>query len=224
MTNNSCNAGAGAQRTVSTSDPSAAIRQSPAPQRIYRPFNVVRRVQVPSTNRLRAVINPNPQCSNQAIIQRGFTLLEIMVVVLLIGVSVTVIVVNLERDIDQVAEQEARRFATLVEHLRDESILTGRLHGIEIDEPERRYQFLRFDKEWMPVEQDDSFRPRVIPDYLDVQLNAGQEQDGNTLVVVDALGEIQPFFVTIIGRDFEYVVNLNSRQNVEVERKAREAG
>ena len=147
-----------------------------------------------------------------------------MVVVLLIGVSVTVIVVNLERDIDQVAEQEARRFATLVEHLRDESILTGRLHGIEIDEPERRYQFLRFDKEWLPVEQDDSFRPRVIPDYLDVQLNAGQEQDGNTLVVVDALGEIQPFFVTIIGRDFEYVVNVNSRQNVEVERKAREAG
>lgn len=170
------------------------------------------------------MINRNLQYSIRAIVQRGFTLLEIMVVVLLIGVSITVIVVNLERDIDQIAEQEARRFATLLEHLRDESILTGRLHGIEIDEPERSYQFLRFDKEWLPVQQDDSFRPRVIPDYLKLQFNAGQEPGGSSLVIVDALGEIQPFFLTIIGRDFEYLVNLNSNQNVEVERKAREEG
>ena len=153
-----------------------------------------------------------------------------MVVVLLIGITVTLIALNLERDIDQVAEQEARRFAALVEHLRDESILTGRLHGIEVDEPERRYKFLRFDKKWLPVEQDDSFRPRVIPDYLNIQFNAGpnqnagQDQKDNTLVVVDALGEIQPFFLTIIGKDFEYVVNLNSNQNVEVERKPHEEG
>lgn len=147
-----------------------------------------------------------------------------MVVVLLIGVSIAVIALNLERDIDQVAEQEARRFASLVEHLRDESILTGRLHGIEIDELERRYKFLMFDKTWLPVEQDDSFRPRVIPEYLNIQFNAGQEQNENTLLIVDALGEIQPFLLTIIGRDFEYVVNLNAKQNVEVERRPHEAG
>jgi general secretion pathway protein H len=170
------------------------------------------------------VNNPILQYSSLNIRQRGFTLLEIMVVVLLIGISIAVIALNLERDIDQVAEQEARRFAALVEHLRDESILTGRLYGVEIDEPESRYRFLIFDKKWLPVEQDDSFRPRVIPDYLTIQFNAGQDQDGNTLVVVDALGEIQPFFLTIIGRDFEYVVNLNANQNVEVERKPHEAG
>jgi hypothetical protein len=147
-----------------------------------------------------------------------------MVVVLLIGVSITLIALNLERDIDQVAEQEARRFASLVEHLRDESILTGRLHGIEIDEPERRYTFLRFDKDWSPVTQDDSFRPRVIPDYLHIQFDTGQEQTDKPLVIVDALGEIQPFFLTIIGQDFEYVVNLNSNQNVAVERKPHEEG
>lgn len=147
-----------------------------------------------------------------------------MVVVLLIGVSVAVIALNLERDIDQIAEQEARRFASLIEHLRDESILTGRLHGVEIDEPERRYQFLIYDKEWLPMAQDDSFRPRVLPEYLNIQFDAGQEQKESTLVIVDALGEIRPFLLTIIGRDFEYVVNLNAKQNVEVERKPHEAG
>ncbi len=147
-----------------------------------------------------------------------------MVVVLLIGISIAVIALNLERDIDQVAELEARRFAALVEHLRDESILTGRLHGIEIDEPEGRYKFLIFDKKWLPVEKDDSLRPRVIPDYLNIQFTAGPDQKDKTLVVVDSLGEIQPFFLTVIGRDFEYVVNLNANQNVEVERKPHEAG
>ncbi len=149
-----------------------------------------------------------------------------MVVVLLIGITVALIAVNLERDIDQVAEQEARRFAALVDHLRDESILTGRLHGIEIDEPQGRYKFLIFDKKWVPVERDDAFRPRVIPEYLNVRFDSGQEKDpdDNTLVVVDALGEIQPFFLTIIGKDFEYIVNLNAYQNVEVERKPHEAG
>ncbi len=177
-----------------------------------------------STTTSYAVINPTVQYYSPGIRECGFTLLEIMVVVLLIGVSIAVIALNLERDIDQVAEQEAHRFAALVEHLRDESVLTGRLHGIEIDEPQSRYRFLIFDKKWLPVAQDDSFRPRVIPEYLTIQFNAGQDQIENSLVVVDALGEIQPFFLKIIGRDFEYVVNLNANQNVEVERKPHEEG
>ncbi len=185
---------------------------------------VVRPTNKRSIDTVPADTVPIKQRRFRVVEQRGFTLLEIMVVMLLIGISVAVIALNLERDIDQVAEQEARRFAALLEHLRDESIITGRSHGIEVDEPERRYTFFMFDKKWLPVVQDDSFRPRVIPEYLNMQFNPGQEQNNSTLVVVDSLGEIQPFVLTIIGKNFEYLVNLNANQNVAVERKPHEEG
>ncbi len=156
--------------------------------------------------------------------QIGFTLLEIMVVVVLIGLSVSVIALNLERDVDQVAEEEARRFASLLEYLRDESILTGRLYGIEINELEGRYEFRRFDDEWGPVEEDDVLRPRTLPEYLELRFDSGQPGAVEHLLVIESLGEIQPFFLTIGGQDFDYVVNLSNTHNIVVQRKRHESG
>ena len=154
--------------------------------------------------------------------QYGFTLIEIMVVLVLIGISITIISLNLGRDVNQLAEQEARRFAALVDQLREESILTGRRYGIEVDETQGRYQFLVFDGRWTPVDKDELFRPRVVPEYLTILLETEEKQKENSLLIIDALGEIQPFVFTIIGRDFDYDVNLDNSQNIGVQRKQRE--
>ena len=154
--------------------------------------------------------------------QRGFTLLEIMVVVVLIGLGVTLITLNLERDVDQVADLEARRFASLIEYLRDESILTGRLYAVEVDEAEKRYQFLIYDKEWVTVNRDDVLRQRVIPEYLGLRFSA--PDDLKNRLVVDSLGELTEFELTILGDETDYIVTLDDAQNIEVQRKKREAG
>ncbi len=156
--------------------------------------------------------------------QLGFTLLEIMVVVVLIGLSATVIVLNLERDVDQVAEQEARRFASLLEYVRDESILTGRLYGIDIDESERRYEFKRFDGEWRPVERDDVLRPRTLPEYLGIRFDSVQRGVAESLLVIGSLGEIQPFFLTISGEESDFIVNLGAMHDIVIRRKQHESG
>ena len=66
--------------------------------------------------------------------QGGFTLLEIMVVVVLIALTVTLVGMNLGRDTDQIAQLEATRFARLLSQVRDESVLTGKSYAIELNE------------------------------------------------------------------------------------------
>ena len=151
--------------------------------------------------------------------QHGFTLLEIMVVVILIALTVSLIGVNLGRDLDQVAALEANRFAKLVEHVRDESVLSGKVYAIEVDERRKTYQFLQASQQWRPVTRDDILRPRHFPDYLSVRFDILQrrETDQRALLVVQGLGEITPFRLSVEGDKFTHVVTLDDGLNIKVD-------
>ncbi len=157
--------------------------------------------------------------------QRGFTLLEIMVVVILVVLTVSLIGVNLGRDLDQIAQLEASRFARLVEHVRDQSILSGEVYAIEVDDRRKTYQFLQASRQWHPVTKDDVLRPRYFPDYLSVRFDILQrsETDQRMLLVVQGLGEITPFRLSVEGDKFVHVVTLDDSLNVKVDRVNRDA-
>ena len=154
----------------------------------------------------------------------GFSLLEIMVVIVLIGLTVSLVVVNLERDLDQIAEREAHRFAALVNHAREESILTGSTMGIEIDVPERRFRFVTPGESWTPITNDDLWRERVFPEGIVIELDgssAGQGSLDGLVIVVDAIGTVSRFTLRIRGDrevysvsagDFDVVVLQNNAQ------------
>ena len=157
--------------------------------------------------------------------QYGFTLLEIMVVVILIALTVSLIGVNLSRDLDHIAELEASRFAKLVEHVRDESILSGKIYAIEVDEKHKTYQFLQASQEWHPVTKDDILRQRHFPDYLSVRfvILQRQETDERALLVVQGLGHITPFRLTVEGDKFMHVVTLDDSLNIKVDQVNKDA-
>lgn len=157
---------------------------------------------------------------------RGFTLLEMMVVIVLIGLSVTIITVSLERDIDNVAELEARRFAALLEYLRDESIVSGRTYAVEVDELARSYRFLTPGETWRPVERDHVLRARSLPEYLKLrfQLLEAAQEDAVSLLVVQGSGEITPFEFIVLGEDADFVVSVDAALNMMVQRRAHEPG
>jgi type II secretion system protein H len=86
---------------------------------------------------------------------RGFTLIEIMIVVVIIGIALALIVPNLFPDERERVRQESERLLTLFERLRDESAMTGKTIAVELRDNtlafyERDPRSL--DVKWLPLE------------------------------------------------------------------------
>ncbi|RTZ59632.1 MAG: hypothetical protein DSZ33_04095, partial [Gammaproteobacteria bacterium] len=95
--------------------------------------------------------------------QRGFTLLELIVVVFLIALSAGFIFPRLSHDVGLEVEQAAEKFATLVNYCKEEAIVSSEPVAIFIDPAEARYVFLRLGKtDWEALQNDDVLRPRTV--------------------------------------------------------------
>lgn len=72
---------------------------------------------------------------------RGFTLLEMMLVLLLVGIVMGLAGLQLGRDPQRLASQEAGLFLQLVQHARQQAVLEGGELGIQV--APRGYQLMR---------------------------------------------------------------------------------
>lgn len=104
--------------------------------------------------------------------QSGFSLIEILVVVVVISIvlSVTVLSFNLASD-DRELRTEGRRFAALIEITMDEAAMQGREFGIEL--LRNGYRFVEFDAFaglWADIPGDDILRLRSLPDEVEFEL------------------------------------------------------
>ncbi|MEM9670591.1 MAG: prepilin-type N-terminal cleavage/methylation domain-containing protein [Pseudomonadota bacterium] len=62
--------------------------------------------------------------------QGGFTLVEVLLVVFIVGLSASIIIMTLPEGPERV-ERERQRVITALDHLNDLSVLTGQVHGVE---------------------------------------------------------------------------------------------
>ncbi len=76
---------------------------------------------------------------------RGFTLLELMVVVALIGVLLGVVSLATGNSPMRVARQEAGQLLQLVQQLREQAVIEGREYGVRIQRDE--YRVMRLEPE-----------------------------------------------------------------------------
>jgi type II secretory pathway pseudopilin PulG len=119
---------------------------------------------------------------------------EILVVVLLIGITVSLVSLRLGHDPKKLAEDEARRFAALLDHLRDESLQTGAVYALELDANGRGYRFLRPNPKWEPVPRDSVLRPRTLAEPLRATLDTPGAPPGSPAwIVVYPNGEVSAF-------------------------------
>jgi general secretion pathway protein H len=103
--------------------------------------------------------------------QRGFTLVEILVVVAIIGIMIAVVTLSVglafgDRDL----ETERDRLLALADHLRDQAALQNREYGLRCFDG--GYQFLVYDareRVWTNGE-DDLLRARELPEGLELKL------------------------------------------------------
>ena len=103
---------------------------------------------------------------------RGFSLIEILVVIVIIGIVMSIAVMSLtlvggDRDV----RDEALRVVSLLEVAQDESMLQGREFGLEF--MQGSYRFIEFDPitgQWSEVIGDDTLRLRELPEELELAL------------------------------------------------------
>lgn len=111
---------------------------------------------------------PSPQFSRHA---QGFTLLEVMLVLLLMGLIVsTVTFTALGKSAEQKLEEQAQRFAVVVNMASDFAVLNQQELGLRIEEGS--YYFVRLDEEqkWQRIEQDKVFEQRELEENVTLAL------------------------------------------------------
>jgi general secretion pathway protein H len=98
----------------------------------------------------------------------GFTLLEILVVIVIIGVMVSVVTLSVGLlGPDREVEEETRRFWAVLRQAREEAELQAIDLAVYVSATE--YEFLRFDtrrNEWQPVVDDRLYAQRALPEGL----------------------------------------------------------
>jgi len=90
---------------------------------------------------------------------RGFTLLELLVVVCIVGVTLGMVTYNIMPSNQQALQNEAQRIALLLQAARDEAIV--RNHPIAFEASSEHYSFqVRNDTGWEAITDDDLMRER----------------------------------------------------------------
>ena len=150
----------------------------------------------------------------QARHSRAFTLLELLVVLVIIGIMVSFAVVSFGvLGGDREAEQEARRLTAILTQARDEAALQGRDLGLRLEPT--AYEFMSLEPRrggWEAIADDDLLRRRELPDGLrmrlwlesrEVLLEQPKQESRKTVatptpqIIVLGSGEIVPFDLEI---------------------------
>lgn len=110
--------------------------------------------------------------------QRAFTLVELLVVIVIIGISVAALLlrITLLRD-DRDLEREARRLSALIELAAEEAALQGRDYGLRFGL--HGYRFYEQDPAtgaWVELAGDEILRERALPEDLRFNLKLEERE------------------------------------------------
>lgn len=161
----------------------------------------------------------------------GFTLLELLVVLVIVGITLSfaVLSLGLRSDKDIVLE-ESRRIAALMRLASEEAIVQGRELAMQFDGTS--YRFLVLDKNrWQAIEADEVLRERSLPEGLQADLvveSVGKTSAASSgrLVYFYSSGEVSPFQLSLQDsqRKYHYYVNGDAQGLIRHAEGERHAG
>lgn len=164
----------------------------------------------------------------------GFTLIEVLVVVVIVGILAAMLVLSLGAiGDDRELQREAQRLASLMELAGEEAELQGRDFGVEFIR--QGYRFVEFDpifERWGEILGDEVLRQRKLPVDMELELliedrrieladepavtQAGDEEDDSPLLerfaphgMLLSSGDLSPLKIDVVRLTDQATVRIN---------------
>jgi general secretion pathway protein H len=133
---------------------------------------------------------------------RGFTLIELMTVVFIIGLILTFASISVGQHGDQTLQEEAKRLHYLIKLASEESVMRSTSMAMEVSK--EGYQFVQIaGDQFVPLEGDKLFRKREFPGDMEIQM----ELYGQT-VSFDDPERVPRIYILSSGEMTEFKISL----------------
>jgi general secretion pathway protein H len=132
----------------------------------------------------------------------GFTLLELVVVVLLLSIMLGLVVVNLGSDDAADLRDEAQRLALLLNTAQQDAILEGQVLALALEPGGYHFMRLTDAGTLQPITQDELLRARELPSDIKISAveiagKATTESEKPNGIVLQPSGELDEFTITL---------------------------
>jgi type II secretion system protein H len=149
----------------------------------------------------------------------GFTLVEILVVIVVLGIAAGLAFALVEPDERDVSAREARRFAGALEYAAQRAQWRNEPLGVSVDGHVLRYW--RRDPandRWVVVDDDDVLRAHALPPPIDATAlaYAGRGLASNAIVPLRASGRNEPFTFLLATSRYRTAVALDPLNRVSI--------
>jgi type II secretion system protein H len=143
--------------------------------------------------------------------QKGFTLAEVLVMLVVIGLAAGLAYARLDSDPRQAVEREGRRLAAALEHAA--SLAQWRNETLGVSTDGGGYRFWRRDASaagdrWVPVAGDDVLASHVLPASIAARPTAfaGQSVAADAILPLAASGRNEPFVIEIASPEWRVLL------------------
>jgi general secretion pathway protein H len=154
---------------------------------------------------------------------KGFTLLELLVVLIIIGLFSSLVLFNVVADDNQRLEREGSRLIRVIELTQDEAIMHGVEFGLVVDSTQ--YSFLTLENEtWLPISANPYLAKHALSEPLSLTVEVEnnrvvQELDGQLIpqILILSSGELTAFKLILMNADQpDYQVHIIGQENGQV--------
>jgi general secretion pathway protein H len=160
----------------------------------------------------------------------GFTLIEMLVVLVIIGIVVAMIGVNLAPDPRQALQNEAQRIALLLQQARDEAMTSGTRIAFSAEKQEFRFwqkpastaeKTGETAKAWEPHADQELYKPRRLAGTIRVEemrINQQAVDSHVQKIVFTPSGMTLPFRITLSDGPLRIAISGNAIGQIEVDK------
>jgi general secretion pathway protein H len=129
----------------------------------------------------------------------GFTLVEVLIVVVIIGLLAGALAIGLSGDDRRVAEREAKRLAGALEHAAAAAQWRAETLGVSAEGAGYRFWRRGADDRWSALADDDVLAPRALPAGVTVAFHsyAGAPVAPDAIVPFRASGRNEPYALVV---------------------------